>query len=168
MLARVPLSQLAADLARPDDVRARHGAHFLVVNEAHLALVETSMVTAPGERRPQTADEAQADVAIPLDDRAAGPRAAVQWPLVVGRSEACALRVADASVSKQHARLWRDADGFAFEDLSSKNGTSVDGERLRPGETRRIRGDLVVLLVGATPLWFADVVGLRRLLASRR
>jgi pSer/pThr/pTyr-binding forkhead associated (FHA) protein len=47
--------------------------------------------------------------------------------LVVGRDPACELVLEDPRVSKRHARLEWHGTGWALADLSSKNGTSVDG-----------------------------------------
>jgi hypothetical protein len=47
--------------------------------------------------------------------------------LVVGRDPACKLVLEDPRVSKRHARLQWHGAGWSLEDLSSKNGTSVDG-----------------------------------------
>ena len=44
----------------------------------------------------------------------------------------------DQFVSNRHARLRWDGAGWWLEDLGSKNGTSVNGERLAPGEARRV------------------------------
>jgi pSer/pThr/pTyr-binding forkhead associated (FHA) protein len=47
--------------------------------------------------------------------------------LVVGRDPDCELVLEDPRVSKRHARIGWDGAGWSLEDLSSKNGTSVDG-----------------------------------------
>jgi serine phosphatase RsbU (regulator of sigma subunit)/pSer/pThr/pTyr-binding forkhead associated (FHA) protein len=59
-----------------------------------------------------------------------------KWPLPegeakVGRSTEVAISVPDRSVSREHARLRRDGDALVVEDLQSRNGTSVNGTRLR-------------------------------------
>ena len=41
-------------------------------------------------------------------------------------------------VSRIHARLERQGDGYYLTDLNSMNGTFVNGERLRPNEKRQI------------------------------
>lgn len=47
-------------------------------------------------------------------------------------------------ISRIHARLERQADGYFLTDLNSMNGTFVNGERLRPNEKRQIRaGDRI-------------------------
>jgi len=49
--------------------------------------------------------------------------------LVIGRSRTAGLRISDASVSKRHVRVVRDASGAVFaEDLQSRNGTYINGE----------------------------------------
>lgn len=49
----------------------------------------------------------------------------------IGRSEAAVL-VASQAVSRQHLRLFRDADGVAYvEDLATRNGTTLAGARIR-------------------------------------
>jgi len=49
---------------------------------------------------------------------------------VVGRDEGSAVRIEGAGVSRHHARLLVDRDRVTIEDLGSKNGTHVQGERL--------------------------------------
>lgn len=52
-------------------------------------------------------------------------------PVVIGRSPACNLVLEDEYASGQHARLAPDGAGtWWIEDLGSRNGTSVDDERL--------------------------------------
>lgn len=57
------------------------------------------------------------------------------YPLIdleytVGRDATNAIAIADPSVSSKHARIYRTADGFALDDLNSRNGTFVNGERV--------------------------------------
>lgn len=75
--------------------------------------------------------------------------------VVIGRDESCDLTVDDLLVSRQHVRLVRESQGVVVEDLGSRNGTFVDGERvsrapLPPGALLtvgrhgfRLRGDLL-------------------------
>ncbi|TVR03388.1 MAG: FHA domain-containing protein [Deltaproteobacteria bacterium] len=52
-------------------------------------------------------------------------------PLIVGRHPECEVVLADASVSRQHARIEIDADGQPWvEDLGSFNGTYIADERI--------------------------------------
>jgi DNA-binding winged helix-turn-helix (wHTH) protein len=50
---------------------------------------------------------------------------------LLGRSEDAAARVDAATVSRHHARILVSRSGATLEDLGSKNGTFVAGERLR-------------------------------------
>lgn len=52
----------------------------------------------------------------------------------LGCSSDCQIKVADRGVSRQHARLLVNAGHCFIEDLSSTNGTAIDGSRLKPGE----------------------------------
>jgi hypothetical protein len=48
----------------------------------------------------------------------------------IGRDATNAIVIADGSVSSKHARVVRTPDGFTLEDLNSRNGTFVNGERV--------------------------------------
>jgi hypothetical protein len=74
--------------------------------------------------------------------------------LRVGRGPECHIRLEHASVSREHAELYRQGPIFALRDLGSTNGTYVDGARsdhgvLSEGTVIRI-GDCVGI-VGALP-----------------
>ena len=68
---------------------------------------------------------------------------------VVGRGAQCDLQIEDASLSRRHCRLLRRGGGFFIEDLESRNGTRVDGERI--SAVRPIYdGALIELAAGMT------------------
>ncbi len=50
--------------------------------------------------------------------------------MVVGRSPDCAIRLEEASVSSEHARLVRDHDGWRVVNLLSTNGTFVNDKKI--------------------------------------
>lgn len=47
--------------------------------------------------------------------------------LLIGRSESADVTISQTSVSRSHARFWRDGAGVWVQDLNSSNGTSVNG-----------------------------------------
>jgi hypothetical protein len=53
---------------------------------------------------------------------------------LLGRHPACDLRVDDPRVSGEHASVHWTGDHWELRDLGSRNGTTVDGRRLGPGE----------------------------------
>ncbi len=69
---------------------------------------------------------------------ASGPRLVSprrEWPLsegsnLVGRDRDCAVRIDSATLSRRHARIVVTGTESTLEDLESKNGTSVNGERV--------------------------------------
>jgi hypothetical protein len=52
-------------------------------------------------------------------------------PVVIGRSKDCDLRLADPNVSRRHAEIRPDGDGYVIVDLDSTNGIEVDGKRVK-------------------------------------
>jgi ABC transport system ATP-binding/permease protein len=68
----------------------------------------------------------------------------VRDELTIGRKEGNAVRLTERNVSRRHARIKRDGDGFIVEDLDSYNGVSLNDERiqgqarLKPGDRLRI------------------------------
>jgi hypothetical protein len=93
---------------------------------------------------------------------AGGLAHAVQAPCVIGRDPRGGdLTIFSDSISRRHARLMRDErdpDRWSIEDLSSTNGTFVDGRRVRPRapaplESRRIVsfGDVSFIFLVARP-----------------
>lgn len=71
------------------------------------------------------------------------------WPLLdseytIGRAPSNAISIADGSVSSHHARIVRTPEGFILEDLQSRNGTFINGEKVT--EKRALSdGDLIRL-----------------------
>jgi pSer/pThr/pTyr-binding forkhead associated (FHA) protein len=71
--------------------------------------------------------------------------------VVIGRGPGCDLVVKDAKASRRHCQLTRKESDFVLEDLGSRNGTFVNGERieapvhLKPNQTFKV-GDTVFYL----------------------
>jgi len=59
-----------------------------------------------------------------------GQRWMVRDSLVVGRDAGCDIMIPSRQVSRNHARLVDTEDGTSIEDLSSKNGTHLNGDTL--------------------------------------
>src|SRR5436309_3061215 len=79
---------------------------------------------------------AQESQALPLD----------QYPFTIGRARECHLVIDHSQVSRVHARLELEHEQIAIVDLNSTNGTFVNGERLVPGQPRKLRaGDKICL-----------------------
>jgi serine phosphatase RsbU (regulator of sigma subunit) len=64
--------------------------------------------------------------------------------VVIGRSSRCGLAIADSSLSREHARIFKTEDGWFVEDLGSRNGTYVKGEKISGAVALR-SGDIITL-----------------------
>lgn len=64
--------------------------------------------------------------------------------LVLGRGADCGLRLDSRSVSRRHARLYRDGERWLVEDLNSRYGTTLNGAALE-GPSPVAAGDRIVL-----------------------
>jgi ABC-type multidrug transport system ATPase subunit len=86
-----------------------------------------------------------------------GRRVPVEPEVTIGRSPENTFTIDDEEVSRRHARVFRDAQGFVLEDLGSSNGTLVNGSRiagqhrLGPGDRIGVAGVVLDFVPGATP-----------------
>jgi hypothetical protein len=102
-------------------------------------LVASDMVEAPGGARV---------AAISLPD---GKRVTVADDAVtIGRTPDCDVNLSDPNVSRRHAEVRRQGDGFVVVDLGSTNGTRVNGQ----GVKVQTLDDGDEITVGATRLRF--------------
>ena len=75
-------------------------------------------------------------------------------PLILGRGEECDIRIQDHSVSRRHARIEPQTEGFVVLDLQSTNGTFVndtlatEGTTLHDGDYLRVGNCIYRFLAG--------------------
>jgi sigma-B regulation protein RsbU (phosphoserine phosphatase) len=69
--------------------------------------------------------------------------------ITIGRSPSSDLVLDDKCCSSRHAEVFPTADGYAIQDLNSKNGTSVNGEFIRQKTELRVND---VIRIGSTVL----------------
>lgn len=71
--------------------------------------------------------------------------------LVIGRSSSCGLALPDRFLSRQHSRIYREGERVLIEDLGSRNGTLLNGERvlaphaLKPGDVVKVSGSVLTV-----------------------
>src|SRR4051812_27427336 len=83
--------------------------------------------------------------------------------LVLGRSPDCDIRLHDILASREHCGLEPQEGGWVLIDLASRNGTTVNGQRI----TRQKMADNDVIIVGRTRISFHDEVLIESELPTR-
>ncbi|WP_300621715.1 GGDEF domain-containing protein [Dokdonella sp.] len=73
-------------------------------------------------------------------------------PLTIGRAPDCEFQVVDRSVSRRHARIWRESSGYRIKDLDSTNKTLLNDQPIIEAELKD--GDHIA--IGACVLKFMD------------
>ena len=74
---------------------------------------------------------------------------------IIGRDRGCAVQIDAESISRQHARVSVTSSDVSIEDLGSKNGTWVAGERitnrvvLTDGLSFRLGSEVVLIEIGS-------------------
>lgn len=71
---------------------------------------------------------------------------------IIGRAEDCDLIVSQPTVGNHHCLLTWQSDGFTLIDLSSTNGTYIDGIRMAPREPVRVAYAAQVTLGGGVEM----------------
>ena len=69
----------------------------------------------------------------------------IEWSgreMVVGREPTCEIVIPLRTVSRRHARIMKESDGFYVEDLRSINGTGINGHRISR-RTKITNGDRI-------------------------
>ena len=78
-----------------------------------------------------------------------------QGSVVIGRTPECDVILYEAGVSRRHARIFEEGEGFSVEDLGSANGTIVNGEKVAKQPLRD--GDAITM--GPVRFTFSAVAG---------
>jgi hypothetical protein len=102
----------------------------------------TSVFERATDVRPSPMDEAPATerFAIVLGGRS---QPLDRDTLTLGRSRECDITIDDPSISRKHAELRRQSDGYSITDLGSTNGIEVNGRRVQSAAL--VAGDRVQL-----------------------
>jgi len=66
-----------------------------------------------------------------------------RFPFVIGRSEDCDLRIDSARISRRHAEIVSDKEGYRVRDLGSTNGTFLNGRQI--DDAQLDDGDLLLV-----------------------
>jgi hypothetical protein len=74
--------------------------------------------------------------------------------LTIGRGEEAGICLQDNGISRIHARILCDGEEVTIEDLNSRNGTFVEGKRIR---SHRLKAEDLVSIGGTTILKFSLV-----------
>jgi len=91
-----------------------------------------------------------------------GPEKGRNFPLFgrnirVGRGMGNDLRLSDGTVSRKHGRIAFDGVDFYIEDIGSTHGTTVNGQRILPGDRRRLEEGTEITLGPNTYLVFSKI-----------
>jgi hypothetical protein len=140
---RAELAEAAREHARAEAYSFLGRVEVEIVDDPHLSAGTFDLdaeVRGSADGRPlgslTTADGRR----LPLEDQ----------PVSIGRLDTCDLVLNDPTVSRNHAEVRRDSDGFEVIDLGSRNGTRVNGV----GIVRQHLFDGDDVLIGAVPLRF--------------
>jgi len=88
--------------------------------------------------------------------------------IVIGRESPANIRIDDRGVSRRHARICHEADGYFIEDLGSTNGTFVNDVPVQSSDSVRLNDGDRVLLGEETVLNFELLDQLEREVSARR
>jgi DNA-binding winged helix-turn-helix (wHTH) protein len=121
-----------------------------------------------GDTRPAPATDSQAPQVTWSGPRLVSRRR--EWPLaeganLVGRDRDCAVCIDSGTVSRRHARILVTHGQATIEDLGSKNGTSVDGRKVREPVTLE---EGVQVRVGSVTMTYRVVDALPSTLTQKR
>ncbi|MBS0212843.1 MAG: GGDEF domain-containing protein [Proteobacteria bacterium] len=78
-----------------------------------------------------------------------------EQPVLVGRAADCGISIQQPGVSRNHCRIWREADAYWIEDLGSTNHTYLNGQmvhraQLRDGDQISVGGNAIKFFLGTS------------------
>ena len=164
-LERLPTTRLLSDRSHespPPNKRSVQQLPATLPGEmmSELETQDTAEIHQVASPPPQKATDMPVMLTV-CDGEAVGQGFLLDRPVIsLGRGSECEIVINDVSISRRHAQILRQANGYFVQDLESRNGTTVNGEPLHEPRLLHI-GDIVCL--GSIHLEFmahvADVVG---------
>jgi two-component system, cell cycle response regulator len=136
----VPTSDDAPDSTSMVNPTDRLRAVYVLTNEFTEEEATTALTDPPRGRSHPAADGFVAQpidrpILLRLDGVQAGEVVTLNiLPATIGRHPSCRIVVDDAGVSRQHATLTARDGRLFIEDLGSRNGTFIEGERITSAE----------------------------------
>ena len=140
------LAEAAREHARAEDYGFLGRIHVEMVDDPHMSPGTFELVT---EVRAAAGGAPVGSLVVPGGRRFPLESEAVS----IGRLDSCDIVLDDPTVSRHHADVRRENDGFDVVDMGSRNGTRVNGY----GVTRQRLVDGDDILIGAVPLRFEAV-----------
>ncbi|HEU4783343.1 MAG TPA: FHA domain-containing protein [Ktedonobacterales bacterium] len=146
---------------KPDDIvdLGTRSYRFLLI-EGPFATVEdetSRMPGAGGMNRRQTLPPVSPPTLVAINGELTGARWELLEPVTaIGRDASCQIRLPDSTVSRRHAQVVRQADGYYASDVESVNGTKVNVDvltkphRLQHGDLLHV-GEVALRFVSSMP-----------------
>lgn len=170
-----PLEQLRAESDRPYELyvalKDLENAALLRVESPRRTTIPIEPMQVEEAARPATPQDTEIQPKAPLligaltPDKAGDPFPLFDDEQTVGREPTNTIVLPHGSVSSRHARIFRTPEGFVLEDLQSRNGTFVNGERVT--EPRLLVKDDLVRF-GKVVLTFSLAESMRRISTTQR
>lgn len=145
---------------RPDDIvdlgTRSYRFSLLEGSAASYEVATSKMPGAGGVNRKQTLPPVGPPMLIAVNGELVGRRWEIVEPVVtIGRDPTCQIHLSDTTVSRRHAQVVRQTDGYYASDLESNNGSRVNEDALTTPR-RLIHGD--VLHLGSVALRFIAMI----------
>jgi hypothetical protein len=156
----VRIDDLAAEFSTVGRERflERYGRHFLVFTEADL-LDDVALFVNTASREGNEITRKAGLATVDVRALKKKPKSRDPARITVGRDQSCDIAIAHARVSTLHA-VFTLGGGLVFiTDAGSKNGTRVNGVKLKPNQPTPVdAGDTVLFGPVSATLWGADDV----------